>query len=84
MNNKVLVEILLPASGETFDVYIPLDVRMSEVIRMVASAISDLSDKKYIATADAVLCDASSGIIFNINKLVDELGITNGARLLLI
>lgn len=82
--NKVLVEIFLPAAAESYDVYIPLDSQMSEVLTLVSSLLSDLSGGKYKATPDAVLCDAESGIIFNINMAVAELGIQNGSKLMLI
>lgn len=82
--NKVLVEINVPAAEEKFDVYIPLESRMRDVIKMVSSALSELSNGKYKATDDAILCDADTGMIFNINIDVAELGIQNGSRLMLI
>jgi len=84
MNNKILVEISVPAAAQKFDVYIPLESRMSEVVRMVAGALSDLSDGKYKATNDAILCDAETGSIFNVNIEVAELGLKNGSHLMLI
>lgn len=84
MNNKVLVEISLPASGDKFDVFIPLEMKMYEVLKLVSGALSDLSDGKYKATDEAVLCDADTGIIFNINMEIADLGIKTGSRLLLI
>lgn len=83
-NNKVLVEISVPAAAQKYDVYIPLETRMSDVVAMVAGALSDLSGGKYKATKDAVLCDADTGVIFNVNIEVAELGIKNGSRLMLI
>ena len=84
MNNKVLVEVFVPASGDKFDVFIPLESRMSEVVTLVAGVLSDLSDGKYKATKDAILCDSTSGIIYNVNMAVAELGIANGSQLMLI
>lgn len=84
MNNKALVEISVPAAAQKFDVFIPLESRMSEVIRLVSSAVSDLTGGKYKATGDAILCDADTGIIYNINVEVAELGIRTGSRLMLI
>lgn len=84
MNNKALVEITVPAAAQKYDVFIPLESRMSEVIKMVAGALSDLSGGKYKATDDAILCDAETGSIFNVNMEVAELGIKNGSRLMLI
>ena len=84
MSNKALVEISVPAATEKYDVYIPLESKMGEVVKMVASVLSDLSDGKYKATDDAILCDAETGTIFNINMEVAELGIKTGSRLMLI
>jgi hypothetical protein len=81
---KVLVEVLLPSANKSFDIYIPLASRMSEVLMLISAALSDLSDGKYKATEDAVLCDATSGIIFNVNMPVAELGIKNCSKLMLI
>ena len=82
--NKILVEIFLPAANRSFDVYVPLESKMSEVTLLVSSLLSELSDGKYKATDDAVLCDAKTGIIFNMNMRVFELGIKNGSKLMLI
>ena len=84
MNNKALVEISVPASGEKFDVFIPLESKMSEVLKLVSAALSDLSGGRYKASDEAVLCDAKTGIIYNINMEVAELGICNGSQLMLI
>ncbi len=84
MNNKVIVEIFIPASGESYDVRIPLDIKMHEALQLVSAALSELTDGKYKATEQAVLCDAKTGIIYNINMEVAELGIRNGSHLLLI
>ena len=84
MNNKALVEILVPASGQKYDVYIPLEIKMSDVVTMVAGALTDLSNGSYKATNKAILCDAETGIIYNVNMEVAELGIKTGSRLMLI
>ena len=84
LSNKAFVEISVPAAAKKFDVFIPRSSKMSEVIQLVSSALSDLSDGNYKATEDAILCDADTGIIFNINMEVAELGIKTGSRLMLI
>lgn len=82
--NKVLVDILLPASGTHFDVYIPLDIMMYEAVRLVSQMLTDLSGGNYRASADAVLSDAQSGMIYNVNIPVAETGIRNGSKLMLV
>lgn len=84
MKNKALVEISVPAAGEKYDAFIPLDSKMSEVVKLVATAMSELSQGRYKATDQAVLFDAESGAIYNVNMMVAELGIKNGSSLVLI
>lgn len=83
-NNKILVEISVPASQEKYDVYLPLDIRTSDAVKLVSSALSEMANNKYKAKEDSILCDAETGIIFNINTEVAELNLKNGSRLLLI
>lgn len=82
--DKVLVEIFLPAADDSFDVYIPRSSRLGEILGLVSGVLGDLSGGKFKATPESVLCDYKSGIIFNINRTVAELGIENGSQLMLI
>ncbi|MBD8026909.1 EsaB/YukD family protein [Ureibacillus sp. 179-F W5.1 NHS] len=82
--NKVLVEIFLPASNRSFDVYLPLESRLSEVLPVVSALITDLSGGTFKANNETILCDFETSIIFNINMTVSELGIQNGSKLMLI
>lgn len=82
--NKVLVEVMLPAAGKQFDVYIPLESTVLDITRMLEAALSELSDGKFMAENNSVLCDAVTGDILNPNNMAGELKIKNGARLILI
>ncbi|MEE0863275.1 MAG: methyltransferase [Lachnospiraceae bacterium] len=84
MNNKALVEVYVPAAEQTYDVYIPLESKMNEVVYLLSNALSDLSNGKFKATDETIVCDAKTGIIYNINIEVAELGIKTGSRLMLI
>jgi hypothetical protein len=82
--SKVLVEVTLPAAEKTFDVYIPLESKVGEVLKLLGGIMTDLSDGKFMSTNNDVLCDAVTGTIFDIDRVIAELGIKNGSRLLLI
>ena len=81
---KALVEIFLPAANASYDVYVPLTVKMHEVLLLVSSVITDLAGGKFKATDDSVLCERDCGRILDINSSVVELGIQNGSQLMLI
>jgi hypothetical protein len=82
--SKVLVEVVVPAADTKFDIYVPLDVRMGEVKSLITGIVSDLTEGKFIGDENSVLCDFETGIIFNINMIVFDLGIKNGSKLMLI
>lgn len=84
MNNKVLVEVIVPAAGKKFDVFIPRESKLGEVLKLLSSALSELSEGKYKASDNAVLCDGDTGVILNVNMEAAELHIKNGSRLMLI
>lgn len=81
---KALVEISVPAINQTYDVYIPLDCKMRDVLTLVSHTIKELSDGFFLPNAETVLCDFESGQIFDNNMFINELQIFNGSKLLLI
>lgn len=81
---KVLVEIFVPVLDRSYDVFIPLRSPMHEVLELVKKAIKDMSDGRFVANEETVLCHREDGTILNINLSVQELEIRNGSKLMLI
>lgn len=82
--NKVLVEVFIPAARRTYDIFIPRASRLSEILMLLNRIVPDLSDGYFIAGRDTVLCSRHDGLIYNLNMTVEELGLENGAQLMLI
>ena len=82
--DKVLVNIYVPIINTSYDMFIPLTLRMYEVLDMVKKAVTEMSDGRFIANANNVICSRNDGTVLNINLSFFELGIKNGSRLMLI
>lgn len=82
--DKAMIEIFLPAAGRSFDVQVPLNLKVWEIIAMVSNAVEDLSDGFFTPSDQTTLCDRSTGAILNMNITAEELGIKNGSKLMLI
>jgi len=82
--DKVLVEVFVPALGQSFDVFIPLQSPMSQVLELLKKAVTELSDGRFRADESTILCNRADGAIININLSVYELQIQNGSKLMLI
>ena len=82
--NKILVEIYVPSLMKTFEVYIPRHSKVFEVMQLLESAVVELSDKTFKPGPNVLLCDRNSGMIYNINLTVEQIGLKNGSQLLLV
>ena len=82
--HKILVEIYNPALYNTYDVFIPLKSPLYEVVYLLTHTISDLSQGHYKATEQSILCDRKTGNLYDINKTIEELGLKNGSKLMLL
>lgn len=81
---KILVNIYVPVLKKSYDMFIPADSPLHEVLDLIKKAVTELSDGLYFPDRNTALCRREDGQIFNINMLVFELGIQNGSRLMLI
>ena len=82
--NKVLVNIYVPILNVAYDVFVPVQLQLFEVIGLVKKAIADLSEGRFIPSEETTLAFRSNGSILNVNRTVYELNIGNGTKLLLI
>lgn len=82
--DKVLIEVVVPASNKSYDVFITPTSKLRDITALLSSSLSDMSNGKFRADETTVLCDAKTGNILNINLSVYELDIKNGSKLMLI
>lgn len=82
--DKILVEVYVPTLRTAYDMFLPGDAMMSEVLKLIKKAVSDLSGGRFIPDDSTIICYRENGAIININLSVFELGIHNGSKLMLI
>ena len=82
--DKYLGEIYVPTLRTAYDMFLPADAMMYDVLKLIKKAVADLSGGKFIADENTVICYRSNGAIININLSVFELDIHNGSKLMLI
>lgn len=82
--DKILIEVFLPAANKSFQIYVPLHLKIYEVTFLVSKSLSELSCGLFIANNDSVLCQKDTGNILNANMSVEELNLQNGSKLMLL
>lgn len=85
MNNKILVTIVLPTMETEYDIYIPINKKIGTIKKNVLLAIKDLSDNSFDLQFDnAKFIERESGREYLNDTMVKDLGIKNGAKIILI
>ena len=81
---KVLVSIYVLRLDRTFDVEIPINLSMSDVLSLLQDSIKEMSNGAYQVNSNARLYESHSGNLLNPNNIVKYSGIKNGGKLLLV
>ena len=81
--NKLTLEVRLPAANRSFDVMIPAQVPFRDLFGMIAQAMASLSGDEFMASADSMLFDATSGTPVPQDKTAMQLRMLNGHKLVL-
>ena len=83
MKNKVLIELIVPEIDEKFDLFIPVNKRIGNLIVLLNKSVSELTNGAYIGTNKSLLYNKITGERYNINDLVRNTNIRQGTMLVL-
>ena len=83
MKNKVLVEILVPSIEEKYDVYLPINKKVGNVINLLINAIVESSDGVFVSSNTICLYNSVTGDKYEMDKLIFDTDIRNGSILVL-
>lgn len=82
MKNKVLVKLIVPDIDETYDIFLPINKKIGEIIILITKSINeheiiDLPNNK-------ILYNRSTGKNYEPNVLIKNTDIRNGTNLILL
>lgn len=81
--DKILVEIYIPAIDAQYDAFLPVQVPVKQVTRLLNEIFSQWNQEYFQSTEPLLLCDRETGIIFNPEDRIIETRMENGSKLLL-
>lgn len=82
--NKVLIKLYVPIMEYEYDVWIPVNKKVHNVILLLLKGLNELSTGEYEPTKMPMLYDKMTAKLYNINLTVKENNIINGSELILI
>ena len=85
MNNKILIEVIVPLLEENVEIYIPVNKRISTVIKLIEKSLNEITNGYYPTQKEnSVIIDEESGSVFDVNLTVKESKMINGSKIILI
>lgn len=81
--NKILVTIYVVSIDETYDILLPINLKMEDNLELIQNTITELSNNNYVKHENAILMNSDSKII-NIKNSGKNSGLTNGCKVILI
>lgn len=84
MKNKVLVELVVPTIESSFDVYLPINKRIGNIILLLNKTVAEFSDGCYEGTNSTSLYNRDTSQKYEPNTLLYNTDIRNGTTLILL
>jgi len=83
MDNKVLVKLVVPELDNEYDVYLPVNKRIGNILVLLNKGLNEITKGKY-PIMESLLLYNNSGGCYNINTLLINTDIRNGSVLYLV
>lgn len=80
--DKVLVNLYIPSISETYDVYLPLDLQINEIITLIRKGLEQINSNKYYSSSTEILCNIDMEIILANKNTLSNYCIKNGDKLM--
>lgn len=84
IKNKVFVKLIVPEIDKTFDVYLPVNKKMGNIIMLLNQAINELSLGEYNISNTNLLYNVSTKEVYTPDILLLNTNIRNGTTLVLV
>ncbi|MBR4262370.1 MAG: hypothetical protein IKQ35_03290 [Bacilli bacterium] len=84
MENKVLVEVIVPSIEKKYDIYLPVNKRIGNVIEYIGKGIYEFTTGDFKINDSMCLYNSYTGIRYDNNAIIRKTDIRNGTKLVLL
>lgn len=82
--NKVLVKLYVPILDEIYDIWLPLNKKIYNIIHLLVRVINEINDNCYRGGESPRLYDKKTADQYDVNLILKETDIRNGSELILL
>ena len=82
--NKILVKLYVPILEEEYNVWLPINKKIGNVIILLVKAINEINGGYYNPVKMPILYDKATAKAYDVHQIILESSMRNGAELVLI
>lgn len=83
MNSKVLVELIVPVLEESYDIFIPVNHKVGDVVHVLSKVVSNMSTGYFVMSKKNCLYSGDTGDMYLFDQLIIDTDIRNGSKIIL-
>lgn len=84
MKNKVFIKLIVPEIDKSFDIYLPVNKKIGNIINLLNKAINEMSNGEFELSNDNALYNQSTKERYSPDILLLNTDIRNGSVLVLV
>lgn len=82
MKNKFLVNVYVIKLDKKFDIYIPIDLKVGEIAKLICKATNLLAENQLKNVEKYAIMDNEKGTFYDLNAIVGNTDIKNGKKVI--
>ncbi len=82
--NKIMIKLYVPLIEEEYDIFIPINKNIKNIIYLLGKAINEISQGEYPVNYPTKLVNRDTGYVFPYNSNPKDEKILNGSNLVLL
>jgi len=83
MKNKILIKLIVPVLMSEYEIFIPVNERITKIKELINNSLKDLSDGEFDTTKKYNLVDPDTGEVYDNKSIIRDLNIINSKKLIL-
>lgn len=84
MKNKVLVELYVPTIDEIYNLYLPVNRKIGNIIALINKSLSEITNGEFVGSEYTMLYNRNTGEMYEVNVFLRETNIRNGSSIVLL
>lgn len=84
MKNKVLVKLMIPEIDENYDLYLPLNKQIGNVIELLNKSLKEITKGAFIPSEERHIYNRDTGEVYDPNVILKDTNIRNSTTIVLL